>query len=169
MVTRAIAIYVDMASFVINELKQVGIEATLKQVETAQWHAMATRGDYQIGANLTGLGVDDPDANFYENYALRLAAQLQPVLQRRSHEDDRPAVAGARSEEAPAAWSSRSRSGSRRTRPGPSSTAAPRLLHAHWPHVKGLVPHNNIYNFGRIARTCGGTSKRPGARRGLEP
>src|SRR6266581_5315963 len=69
MVTRAIAIYVDMASFVINELKQVGIEASLKQIETAQWHAMATRGDYQIGANLTGLGVDDPDANLYENFA----------------------------------------------------------------------------------------------------
>src|SRR5215831_11897314 len=50
-------IYVDMASFVINELKQVGIEATLKQVETAQWHPLATRGDYQIGANLTGLGL----------------------------------------------------------------------------------------------------------------
>src|SRR5207245_9302248 len=68
-VTRAIAVYVDMASFVINELKQVGIEATLKQIETAQWHAMATRGDYQIGANLTGIGQDEPDANFYENYA----------------------------------------------------------------------------------------------------
>src|SRR5436190_10074472 len=68
MVTRAIAIYVDMASFVINELKQIGIEASLKQIETAQWHPMATRGDYQIGANLTGIGPDDPDANFYENY-----------------------------------------------------------------------------------------------------
>src|SRR5256712_6625131 len=31
MVTRAIPIYVDMASFVINELKQIGIESTLKQ------------------------------------------------------------------------------------------------------------------------------------------
>ena len=69
MVTRDIPIYVDMASFVINELKQVGIEATLKQIETAQWHAMATRGEYQIGANLTGIGPDDPDANFYENFA----------------------------------------------------------------------------------------------------
>jgi len=59
--TRAIAVYVDLASFVINELKQVGIEASLKQVETAQWHPMATRGDYQIGANLTGLGVDAAD------------------------------------------------------------------------------------------------------------
>src|SRR5262245_6199632 len=69
MVTRAQPIYVDMASFVINELKQVGIEATLKQIETAQWHALASRGDYQIGANLTGIGPDEPDANFYENYA----------------------------------------------------------------------------------------------------
>src|SRR5260370_15792144 len=67
-VTRAIAIYVDMASFIINELKQIGIEASLKQIETAQWHAMATRGEYQIGANLTGIGIDDPDANYYENF-----------------------------------------------------------------------------------------------------
>jgi hypothetical protein len=21
---------------------------------------------------------------------------------------------------------------------------------AHWPHVKGLVPHHNIYNYGRL-------------------
>ena len=42
--TRNIAVYVTMASFVVNELKQVGIEATLKQIETAQWHPMGTRG-----------------------------------------------------------------------------------------------------------------------------
>ena len=69
MATRAIAIYLDFAAFVVSELKQVGVEATLKQIDTAQWHPMATRREFQIGANLTGLGVDDPDANFYENYA----------------------------------------------------------------------------------------------------
>src|SRR5205823_3682443 len=41
MATRNIPIYVDFASFVINELKQVGVEATLKQVDTAQWHPLA--------------------------------------------------------------------------------------------------------------------------------
>src|SRR4029434_1186794 len=90
---RAIAIYLDMASFVINELKQVGIEGTLKQIETAQWHATATRGDYQIGANLTGLGTDDPDANFYENYACgsprntsqNCSAELMNAVERPSH------------------------------------------------------------------------------------
>ena len=95
-VTRAIAVYVDMASFVINELKQIGIEATLKQIETAQWHAMATRGDYQIGANLTGLGPDDPDANFYENfgcgsprnYSFYCNEQIQALFDKQSAEMD---------------------------------------------------------------------------------
>ena len=22
--------------------------------------------------------------------------------------------------------------------------------YTHWPHVKGLIPHNNSYNFGRM-------------------
>ncbi len=68
-VTRAIAIYLDFSAFVISDLKQVGIEATLKQIDTAQWHPMVTRREFSMGTNLTGLGVDDPDANFYENYA----------------------------------------------------------------------------------------------------
>src|SRR5216110_1045657 len=42
-VTRAIAVYVDMASFVINELKQIGIDAALKQIETAQWRSEERR------------------------------------------------------------------------------------------------------------------------------
>ena len=69
LVTRAIAIYLDFAGFVVSDLKQVGVEATLKQIDTAQWHPMMTRREFQIGANLTGLGVDDPDANFYENFS----------------------------------------------------------------------------------------------------
>jgi peptide/nickel transport system substrate-binding protein len=66
--TRAIALYVDMATYVIDQLKQVGVEATLEQVESAQWYGKLTRGEYELGANLTGIGADDPDANFYENY-----------------------------------------------------------------------------------------------------
>src|SRR5262249_25542275 len=54
--TRAIPTYVDFASFVVAELKQVGIDATVKQVDTAQWHPLVTRGEYQLGANITGLG-----------------------------------------------------------------------------------------------------------------
>ncbi len=42
---------------------------TLHTVESATWFPKVYRKDYKIGLNLTGLGVDDPDAQFYENYA----------------------------------------------------------------------------------------------------
>ncbi len=147
--TRAIAIYVDMASFVINELKQVGIEASLKQVETAQWHAMATRGDYQIGANLTGLGVDEPDANYYENYACGsprnyshyCSEEVMKMVDQQSQElnpQKRLQMLGVLQ------------------RKIEEEAARPILdwkldYFTVWPHVKNLVPHDNIYNFGRMA------------------
>ena len=146
--TRAIAIYIDMASYVINELKQVGIDATLKQVETAQWHPMATRGEYQIGANLTGLGTDDPDANFYENYACGSPRnysqycneEVMKMFDRQSQELDPK----KRLDQVIAIQK-------RLEQDAPRPILAQRLDYfAHWPHVKGLVPHNNVYNFSRF-------------------
>jgi peptide/nickel transport system substrate-binding protein len=66
--TRAVAIYVDGASWMIDQLKQVGIQATLEQVESAVWFGKMTRHDYDVALNLTGAGIDDPDANLYQNY-----------------------------------------------------------------------------------------------------
>ncbi len=147
-VTRAIAIYVDMASFVINELKQVGIDAALKQIETAQWHAMATRGDYQLGANLTGIGPDDPDANFYENYACGsprnysqyCSEEVMKMIDAQSQELDpkkRLGMVYAIQKKLEA------------------DAARPILdwkldYFTVWPHVKNLIPHQSIYNFGRM-------------------
>ena len=148
MVTRAIAIYVDMASFVINELKQVGIEATLKQIETAQWHAMATRGDYQIGANLTGLGADDPDGNFYENYACGsprnythyCSEEVQKLFDQQSQEVD----AKKRLQLVYAIQKKLEQDAAR-------PILSWRIDYfTHWPHVKGLVAQNSVYNYGRM-------------------
>ncbi len=146
--TRSIAIYLDFASFVVNELKQVGVEATLKQIETAQWHPLVTRREYQLAANLTGIGVDDPDANFYENYAcgsprnytdycdeavMRLVDQqsqeldpgrrmaLVAQIQRRLEEDAARPTMGWRLDR-----------------------------FAHHAHVKNLVPHQVVYNCCRL-------------------
>jgi peptide/nickel transport system substrate-binding protein len=148
MVTRAIAIYVDMASFVISELKQVGIEASLKQVETAQWHPMATRGDYQIGANLTGLGPDDPDANFYENFACGSPRnysgycneQVMKMIEAQSQEiDPKKRLA--------LVWAIQKKLEEDAARP----TLDWRMDYfAMWPHVKNMIPHQSIYNFGRM-------------------
>lgn len=151
MVTRAIAIYLDFASFVVNELKQVGLEVTLKQIDTAQWHPMVTRREYQIAANLTGLGVDDPDANFYENYACGSPRnygdycdeQVMRLIEQQSQEIDpqkRLALV----------WQIQKQLEEDAARP----TMGWRTdRFAHWPHVRNLVPHNVTYNWARHQET----------------
>jgi peptide/nickel transport system substrate-binding protein len=67
--TRNIAIYRDPAVILIDQLKKVHIDGELEVVDTSIWHAKVTRGDYAVGLNLTGVGVDDPDVNLYENYS----------------------------------------------------------------------------------------------------
>jgi peptide/nickel transport system substrate-binding protein len=66
---RNLAIYRDPAVILIDQLKQIYIDGELDAVETANWFPKVARKDYQIGANLTASGVDDPDQQFYENYA----------------------------------------------------------------------------------------------------
>jgi peptide/nickel transport system substrate-binding protein len=67
--TRNIPQYRDAAVILIDHLKEIYIDAEMETVETSNWHAKVARKDYMVGLNLTGLGVDDPDAQFYENYA----------------------------------------------------------------------------------------------------
>jgi len=67
--TRNIATYRDPAAVLIDQLKTIYIDAELDPVESSQWFAKVARNDYQVGLNLTGNGIDDPDQAFYENYA----------------------------------------------------------------------------------------------------
>jgi len=45
------------------------VEGELEVIDTSVWFAKVARGEYAVGMNLTGLALDDPDVNFYENYA----------------------------------------------------------------------------------------------------
>lgn len=69
--TRDIAIYRDPAVILLDQLKKIFIEGELEVVDTSQWHAKVARRDYAVGMNLTGVGVDDPDVNFVENYTCK--------------------------------------------------------------------------------------------------
>ncbi|MFO1160802.1 MAG: ABC transporter substrate-binding protein [Reyranellaceae bacterium] len=66
--TRNIAIYRDPAVILIDQLKKIHIEGELDPIDTTVWYNKIQRKDYQVGMNLTGAGVDDPDVQFYENY-----------------------------------------------------------------------------------------------------
>ncbi len=66
--TRNIAIYRDPAVILIDQIKSIYIDAELDPIDTTVWYNKIQRKDYSVGMNLTGLGVDDPDTNFYENF-----------------------------------------------------------------------------------------------------
>jgi peptide/nickel transport system substrate-binding protein len=146
--TRSWGLQIDLAVFVQDQLRQVGVETTLKQMESAMWYPALARRDYTIAANLTAVGVDDPDAILYEQYKCgslrnstdycnpevdrmielqsqeldpkkRLALVLQ--IQRRLEEDVAKPMLGWRND-----------------------------YFATWPYVRNLVPHYSIYNFGRM-------------------
>jgi peptide/nickel transport system substrate-binding protein len=67
--TRNVATFRDPAVILIDQLKEIHVDGVLETIETANWHSKVTRKDYAIALNNTGSGVDDPDQQFYENYA----------------------------------------------------------------------------------------------------
>ena len=147
-VTRNFAIYVDLASFVVDQLKQIGVEATLRQVDTAAWFPTLARREFQIGANLTAGVVDDRDAYFFENYKCGSPRnytdycyeQVDRLIDAQSQELDR-----ARRQRL--VWEIQ--------RKLEADVARPMLgwrkeYFTQWPHVKNLVPHNALYNYGRM-------------------
>ena len=67
--TRNIAAYRDPAVILIDQLKTIYIDGELEPIETANWFPKIARKDYELGLNITGSAVDDPDQQFFENYS----------------------------------------------------------------------------------------------------
>ncbi len=146
--TRAIAIYVDLASFVADQLRQVGVEATVKQLDTAQYFPALARREFVIGANLTAGAFDDPDAYLFENYKCGTARNytdycneaMDRLIDEQSEELDRD-------KRLKRVWEIQ--------RKLEADVARPMLgwrteYFTRWPYVKNLVPHNSLYNYSRM-------------------
>jgi len=145
---RNLPIYLDLASFVVDQLRLIGMEATLKQLDTAAWFPALSRRDFQIGANLTAGGFDDPDAYLFENYKCGsprnytdyCSEEIDRLIDQQSQELDR---------------AKRLKLVADIQRKLEADVARPMLgwrkeYFARWPHVKNLVPHNALYNYGRM-------------------
>ena len=65
---RNLAVYRDPATLLIDQLKDIGIDGELETTETATWVPKLIKKDYIMGVSVLGLGSDDPDPNFYQNY-----------------------------------------------------------------------------------------------------
>src|SRR5262244_1865663 len=66
--SRNIPAYRNPAVILIDQVKEIYIDATLEPVETANWFPKIYRKAYTIGITGTESGVDDPDQQFYENF-----------------------------------------------------------------------------------------------------
>ena len=67
--SRNLPTYRDAAVILISQLKEIYIDAEMELVETALWVPKLIRRDYQFALSQVGNGVDDPDQNYFENYA----------------------------------------------------------------------------------------------------
>ena len=91
---RNIPMHRDPGVLLIDALKAIYIDAELDPVDTAAWFPKLARKDYTIGPNITCGAVDDPDQNFYENYACGSARNftqycnkaLEPLFEQQSRE-----------------------------------------------------------------------------------
>jgi peptide/nickel transport system substrate-binding protein len=148
MVTRTSPIYGDLASFAVDQLRRVGIEATVKQLDTSAWFPALARREFQIAANLTAGGFDDPDAYLVENYKCGSSRNytdycneaVDRQIEAQSQELDR---------------TKRRKMVADIQRTLEAEVARPMLgwrkeYFAQHPYVKNLVPHNALYNYGRI-------------------
>jgi peptide/nickel transport system substrate-binding protein len=147
--TRDIAIYRDPAVILIDQLKKIHIAGELEVVDTSIWHAKVTRGEYAIGLNLTGVGVDDPDVNLYENYSCNSERNytkycnkdVDALIDKQSQESD----AGKRRK---IVWDVERLLAEDLARP---IIFYDRAATCWQPHVKGFVLHqNSIYNNWRF-------------------
>jgi peptide/nickel transport system substrate-binding protein len=147
--TRNISIYRDPAVLLIDQLKGIHIDGELEVIDTSIWHAKVTRKEYSVGLNLTGVGVDDPDVNLYENYSCKSERNLtqycnkevDALIDKQSQEPD---VAKRKQ----IVWEIEKRLAEDLARPIISYERAATCWQ---PHLKGFVlQHNSIYNNWRF-------------------
>ncbi len=147
--TRNIAIYRDPAVILIDQLKQIFIEGELDPVDTPVWYPKVLKKDYQVGLNLTGAGVDDPDVQFYENYSCGSERnytgycnkELDAMIDAQSREPDVE-------KRKRLVWAVERKLADEVARPIISWNVANTCM---YPHLKGLVLQiNSIYNGWRF-------------------
>jgi peptide/nickel transport system substrate-binding protein len=95
--SRNIPAYRNPAVILIDQLREIYIDAVLEPVETANWFPKIYRKDYTIAINGTESGVDDPDQQFYENFVCGAVRnytgycnpEVDKLIDRQSAEADR--------------------------------------------------------------------------------
>src|SRR6202048_4292197 len=86
----------DPAVLLGGPLKEIYIDGELEMVDTTNWFPKVLRKDFTVGMVVSENGLDDPDQNFYENYACGAARnyggycnhEVDALIDRQSMETD---------------------------------------------------------------------------------
>ncbi len=147
-VSRNIAIYRDGATFLVDNLRQIGIDTTLRLIETAQWYGVSTRREYQLGSSIAGYGVDDPDSILSESFLCKSARNYQGSC---NEEVDRLIAQQSQELDGKKRLALLVRIQKKIEEDAARPVLAWRFDHfAHAPRVKNLVPHHTPYSYGRM-------------------
>ena len=147
--TRALDQYKDPAIILVDQLRHVNIEAELFVADSTVWYNVMQRKDFSVALNVTGVGVDDPDANLVENYSCKSErnftnycnAEVDGLIAEQSRTAD---------------IEQRRRIVWQIERKLVEDVARPALFHSRtgtcwYPHVKNMLRHqNSIYNQWRF-------------------
>ena len=147
--TRNLPTYRDPAVILTDQLKKIYIVGELDILDTPRWYARLAKKDYTIGLNVTGVSVDDPDGNIFENYSCKSErnytqycnAEVDRLLVAQSSELDRE-------KRKKLVWDIERLLVDDAARPIIDHNIAGTCWH---PYVKGFVVHDNaIYNNTRF-------------------
>jgi len=146
---RNIPIIRDPAIILIDQLKTIYVDAELDLVESVNWYPKVFRKDYTFGLNMTASAIDDPDQQFFENYACgaerNITGYCNPELEK---EFARQSIEADREKRKKLVW--------KIDRKLQEDGARPIIFHyraasCRWPYVKGLtIMVNSIYNGWRF-------------------
>jgi peptide/nickel transport system substrate-binding protein len=147
--TRNIPLYRDPAVLLIDQLKHIHVEGELEVIDTSVWFAKIARGEYSVGMNLTAGAIDDPDVNFYENYACgserNYTKYCNPYVEKLIEAQSNELNFAKRRE---LVWNVEKQLAEDVARPIISQGVAGLCWQ---PHVKGFVlQHNSLYNNWRL-------------------
>ncbi len=147
--TRNIPAYRDSAVLLIDHIKHAFLEAELEPIDTAAWYVRMLKKDYQIGLNVQGIGIDDPDVVFFETFSCNsernYTAYCNPEIEALFHRQSQMTDFAARRK---LVWEI--------DRKLQEDGARPVISHQRqgtcwWPHVRNIrLSTNSIYNHWRF-------------------
>jgi len=148
LIVRAVTFYVDSATWIISQLKEIWIDAEMRQVESGVLYGILARRDFLLDVHSTGVAADDPDVHFFEgyscdsqrNYSDYCNPEVEALYVKQSQMfDNAERLKLVREID------------ERLVRDGARIVFGFRnLYNARWPYVKDLVPHQTHYSYARM-------------------